>query len=364
MILARRALAALLVAAPWGFSLGALVIVLLTNPFAAPLVDRAEAEVQRALTRALADVATPDTLAAQVQQALEADDLIALETLLTLADDRQIALPPDLRAQADTALGRGASWTAAAQDCGACALDPASCHTLRQMGICALPVELTPVGDLNALRRQGLAYAAGAEVDQIEVALACVGLAATAGMLVTGGASGTLKAAATVTRVARRAGTLSPRMTRALRQAADVPFRWDRLDDLALGRVGLDQVTDLRKLGALADLIGDGGRIARQTSVTDAIALLRHADTPQDIARLARVSRALGPETRGAMQVLGKSRAFRALVRLSDQAVLAGLALFAAVTQITMALASWAGARMVRPILRHAARRLWATGSA
>jgi hypothetical protein len=108
---------------------------------------------------------------------------------------------------------RGGSSRAPA-DCGTCAIDIRPADSLGQIAACAIPFELTPFGDLNALRRQSTAWLYGSrDVDEIETGLALVGLAATALVVVSGGGSYAVKGGLSALRAAR-AWARSPRASR------------------------------------------------------------------------------------------------------------------------------------------------------
>ncbi|WP_372838496.1 hypothetical protein [Phaeovulum sp.] len=271
--------------------------VLAQHPFAEPIVDRTEAGARAALTRAIAATATPDWIAARLAVAVAAEAPLDVALYLDLARDQGAALPPELLAEAEAMVAKGEGWFAVAGACGACALDIASCQTLHQIGICVIPLELSPLGDLNALRRAAVATAQGDEVDELEAGLALAGLAGTALMLPSGGTSTTVKVGATGLRLARKLGSLPERLVAEIVGAAS----WARFSAIA----------------------GDAGRIIAATSPAETLLLLRHADDAAELARLARLAEVAGPDTRRAMEVLGKARAFRALTRLSDLAVLA-----------------------------------------
>lgn len=203
------------------------------------------------------------------------------------------------------------------------------------------------------MRRAGWAYATGAEVDRIEAALATVGVGATAMVVLTGGSSATVKAGATTVRVARRMRLLSPGLTADLARLGDVGLRGDRVLPYVLGRVPLDEVADSAKLARLGVLAGDMGRIAENTgSLTEPLLLLRHADDAGDVTRLARISDASGPATRGVIETLGPARAFRALVRLSDAALGALAMLWLIAVQAGTALAGILGSWLLRRVRR------------
>ena len=244
--------------------------------------------------------------------------------LMDLARDQGTPLPPDLRARADAALAVGMLDTLS--DCGTCMRDVTACPSLSLVAACTLPFELSPAGDAAALIRQGGTWATGGDPDGIEAALATLGLAATAGTLVTAGSSLSIKGAATTLRVARRADALSPGMTRpcpaaALRRAPHV---------------------------ALSGIAGDLRTIGRQASVPELLPILRLADDPDDLRRLARPSEAAGPDTTRVLTVLGKSDSLRLMRRLAD-AAMAAAALIALVLGQMAALLG-AGVQMA---LRH-----------
>ncbi|MFD0978348.1 hypothetical protein [Tropicimonas aquimaris] len=294
------------------------VWLLAQSPFAAPWVERNADEAKRALDRAIARQVTPDWLLPRVDAALAEDDLLALESYLSLAEDHGVALPDDRRRDIELLQARRESLLGQAGACGSCAWDITTCDSFQRLGLCALPVEITPIGDLNALRRNGAALASGAEVDGIEVGLATLGLGASAAVVATWGGAGPVKLGVTALRLSRRLGTLTPEFTRVLK--ASLPPR------RALVRG--------EGLGPLRAVAADLGTVSRNTTPADTLLLLRQVDTAEDAARLARLSTIAGPETRPALLALGKTRAFRTLVRLSDMARATLAALVALVAQL------------------------------
>lgn len=313
---------------------GASLWALSQNPFAAPLVVRSISDTQAVLARHMARYATPEHLIAEVELALAANDMDRLLIALTTATDREITLPRPLMERALAQAEAAESPARRLSDCAACAWDIADCATVAQIATCALPVEITPLGDLNALRRAAAASASGNAVDQIDLALALAGLAATGAIVVTAGGSATIKAGATALRLARRAGTLTPGLNRVLLGNADVLRDARAVPGWLAGSVPLEQVADTAKLARLGRIAGDLGDIARHTSPGDAIVLLRHVDSAEDAATLARLARAIGPQTRATVQVLGKARTFRATLRFSDLALATAALLTALAAQI------------------------------
>lgn len=291
--------------------------VLSQNPFARPVIERTAAEARVAFGRAMALKVTPDWLLPRLADAVAAERSDDIALYRDLAAEHAIPVPPDLDARVDAVLADHAGWAATAADCAACAYDITRCPTLAMIGTCAIPVEMTPLGDLNALRRAGVAWASSDEVDGLEASLALVGLAATGLVAVSGGTSAGAKFGATLLRLARRTGALPPRLARSLGEAASGVIRWDRLSAVLTRAAPLDTAVDAARWSRLVAVAADAGRLRANTSSAEALVLLREAETIDDVARLARVSDIAGGETRKVMRVLGAD-AFRLLTRLSN----------------------------------------------
>ncbi|MBT8412189.1 MAG: hypothetical protein KJP02_10395 [Octadecabacter sp.] len=352
----KRALAAALRVLPFATTGGMVAAFLAYSPFAAPLVERSSAQIEAQITRAMASEVTLAWLLPRVQDAILAENLIQLELLQGLADDHGIVLPAPMLDDIAALEAAASGFLARASACGVCAVDITQCASLSQIGSCALPFEMTPAGDLNALRRAGVAYAAGNAVDSWDVGLALVGLGATGAMIASGGASGTVKVGTTLLRSARRIGSLTPAFTRTLGDMLRIPVEWGRLPAYIAGRAPLEEVTDVVKLAQLQAVAADLGRVRRNTSTAEALVLMRFVDSPTDAARLARVSDGLGPKTPGALEVLGKSRVFRATLRLGDLALGAALAIYAFGLHIALAGAQLFGNLCLRGLRRSVLR--------
>ena len=102
------------------------------------------------------------------------------------------------------------------------------------------------------------------------------------------------------------------------------------------------------RLTAMAE---NAGTLQRNTSAGEALVLLRGVDSAEDLARLARVAEAAGPETRKVMAVLG-SDAFRLLSRVSRLSVAAIGLVALAFSQLGALVLSLLGGLLRRLILR------------
>lgn len=315
-------------------------------PFAAPLVERGIEDSARGIEAAFRGTFTPGWVEAAIRQALAEGDNARVLWLADLAQAEGVLLPA---AQAQAVAGLRASaegWAAQAADCAACAWDIRACASLAMMAGCALPVELSPMGDANALRRQAMAALAGAEVDRLETALALIGLGASVLVVATGGTTAAVKAGAAGIRSARRLGSLTPGLARVLADAADLPVNWGA----ALRMAPVAEITDTAKLARLAGVATDLGRVATRAGPAEALMLLRHVDSAEDATRMARVAEASGALTLSRVEVLGKARAFRATLRLGDLALATLAAIWATLVQAGVMAATLAGRALLRLI--------------
>lgn len=314
------------------------------QPFAQPVVARGAESAGRALEAAFHSTFTPDWLAGELSAALASDQPERAIWLADLALAEGMALPADQLPLIAEIRAEQASMWQNVKECGQCMWDIASCRSISAIALCAIPVEMSPAGDLNALRRQAVAAATGQEIDRIETGLALVGLGATAVVLFTGGSSAAVKVGASTLRGARRMDALTPGLTRALTEAADLPVNWRAV----LSGAPLSEITDTARLARLGGMAGDLGKVARETSLAETLVLLRHIDGPEDAARMARLAELSGPRSLARVEVLGKARAFRAMARLSDLALGTLAALYAAALQVLLMLAGWVGRGLLR----------------
>lgn len=309
-----------------------------------PLVDRAGSELAAVYERALARAATPEVLGARLEARLDESprDWVVIEGLVDLAAAQGVALPEALRERIAALDAVDNGWIAAATSCAACALDVAACDL--SVGLaCGVAMNLTVLGDLVALGREGGRYLAGEAVDSVDVGIAFVGLAATGLVVASGGTSLVVKGGAAVLRIAHRTGRLAPEVVAVFRGA---------LGGIDWARLRVAQPELVRPAVVLAQ---DMGRLQEAVGMRQALHLVGRLDTPAEIARAGRAAEALGPRTLGAFEVLGTSRVLRLGVRMADEvwAVLAGvLGLIASGAGLLAPLL----ARGAKPLLRLALR--------
>lgn len=313
--LARLTLLALLILSLAGFALN--VARMARDPALRAIRTASLVEISAATDALLAKFATPASLTALLETRLAENprNWIALDALTDLAIERAIDLPPALSDRLTTARDDDFGLLAQAASCAACAFDAGLC-SLDQVLACQVPVALTPLGDLFGLGRAASAYASGADIDEIDLALSVVGLGASAAMLASAGSSGVVKAGAGLAKTAWKMGRLSPKLvhmaTEALRQGVD----WAGLSAVR----SVDDLTAAVRTQAFAPLaatLSDLDRLRAATDATVALHLLPLVDNAADAHRLALAAEALGPKLVGRAEVLGKARLLGATWKVS-----------------------------------------------
>ncbi|MCB6179016.1 hypothetical protein LHP98_12865 [Rhodobacter sp. Har01] len=346
-------LAASLVLAGWS------ALRIIRDPLLQPFADRTADEFVAALDRQLARTTTPDLVADRLRTLLAETprNWIAIDAVTEIATDRAIVLPADLIAARQAAWDQDHGYLHSAGACVVCTLNAARC-TIQLALICNTPVALTPIGDLIGIGRAGYAAASGTEVDRIDFALSAIGLGATLALAATGGTSLTLKAGASLLKLARKMRLLSPRLMALIADAAQRGIRWERAAQW-------DSLTDPARLlnvaavAPVAAVASDLGRINHALDTTRTLHLMRYIDGPDDARHLADAAQVLGPRSVGMIEVLGKSRFLRAAVRWTDEALALVAGIVGLLVSLGMALASALQgliARRLRRALRQPSR--------
>ena len=329
------------------------------DPVLRPLIDRSTAEFMAALDREMAAEATPAAISARLTALLAEDprNWIAIQAVEEVAASRALALTPQDQAARDAAWQADSGLLTVAGACLSCMVDASSC-SLSEALICNAPMALTPVGDVIGLGRAGFASVTGGEVDRLDLALSAIGLGATVAVVATGGTSYTLKAGASLLRLARKMSLLPPRLLSLVTDAARHGIRWDKA-------LQWDRITDPARLivpdvvAPVAAVAADLGRINGALDTQSTLHLLRFMDGPDDARRIADATTALGPRAVGTLEILGKSRFMRAALRFSDEAAALIAGIVGLMLSLGMALASLVQSLMLRALrrgLRAAAR--------
>ena len=155
---------------------------------------------------------------------------------------------------------------------------------------------------------------------------------------------------------ARGMRLLSPKLTLRMTAAFTDGIRWA---DIPAVR-SVDDIPALLRADALAPVAGifvDLGRTHDVLGTSQTLHLLPLIDDAADARSLARLSEALGPRTVSHVEVLGKSRLFRATVRLSDTALELTVSLLGVMASIGAAATHMIQSVIFRRLGRFARRR-------
>lgn len=286
------------------------------NPALTPLIERSADEIVAATDRMVAAEATPERLTDLLARRLAESprNWVALQAIADLHTERGVPLPASYQAAWDEDSGIVAQTGA----CLACLWDIATC-SLSTALLCKAPILLTPVEDLRGITKAGVDYASGTGIDKLDLGLSVAGLSATVLIAASGGSSATVKAGTALVRLARGMRLLTPNLTARMTVAFTDGIRWT---DIPAAR-SLDDLTGLLRTDALAPVaatLADLGRTRDVLGTGQTLHLLPLIDDAADARALARVSEALGPRTVSRVEVLGKSRLFRATLRVSNTA--------------------------------------------
>lgn len=268
--------------------------------------------------------ATLDSLNAGLDAALAAEDEDLATSFLALADSRGLPVDSTRRARVET-LAQGRIGRAARDF----ALGAVSGEAEGAAGLAgSLAADVTGIGDVRDLLREGSRYARDEPYDALLLGMALVGLPLTAATWTAGAGAGP-RAGMTVLKAARRGGKLSPALAGSLGRTV---------------RAGLDREAVARALAATARLDLAGARTAaglairpgtvtrltglatetlvlgRRTGQRGVMQVLGLARDPADVTRALRLSERLGPRTRAALALLGRG----ALVLGAGLSALAG----------------------------------------
>jgi hypothetical protein len=178
------------------------------------------------------------------------------------------------------------------------------------------------LGDLRSLKLAFDDMSSGQPVDQVDVGLAVVGLAATAATPFTAGSSYTLKTGTSLAKTARTSGRFSKPMisfisrnTSGLVDSKRIPDSWYRQP----GR--LREAIDPVKFARLRDAALDLGQLHSSLGIMETLRILKHIDTPDELRALRRSSEALDKRMPLALEMLGKQRLIKNSRRWSDDAI-------------------------------------------
>ncbi len=222
-----------------------------------------------------------DVARQEIEEALIANDNDLARSLIDLADDRHVAITPDLRARVEASEQHAAkaSSRAASFARGFITGKPEDVASAAGM----LTGDMFVFGDVRDVVREGWRGYRGEEVDTLVLGLAGAGLAVTAGMYASGGVAAPARAGLSVVKAARRSGHIGAPLVRLLK-------------------------VETRE--GLVAFVGNLGKVQSRTGMRGALDGLKMSQHPKDVAKLATLAAAKGTKTRAIVKVLGRGAIF------------------------------------------------------
>lgn len=246
-------------------------------------------------------------------QALEAGDADLARSFAELAQERGIALAPEISDRVEAAVAAESSSAAVARRFATGLVTGEVSDVASLSGTVA--GDLFVFGDIRDVVREGKRLATGEEADRLVLGLAGVGLAVTAATYLSAGGAVPVRAGLSLVKDARKVGRLGAGLTewagRSARGVVDAPVLRQAVADASLAHPAqtvsaVKAAFRAEKAGALVRLAKDVGRVSEKAGTRGALDVLRIADGPQDVARAARLAAAKGGRTRAVVKLLGR----------------------------------------------------------
>jgi hypothetical protein len=254
------------------------------------------------------------TAAREIEAALAAADADLARSFLELARETNIPVAPELAERVERA-NAGAAATVRSLENFARGVVTGEAQDASGLAGVAIS-DLVVVGDIRDALREATRLAAGEEADQLVLGLACVGLAVTAGTYASVGAAVPARVGITVLKAARKTGRLGAAMTAWLNHSLREVVDWTMLKG-AVSRATLAQpaaalrgareAVKVENARSLVRLVGDVGRVQASAGTRAALDGLKLAESPRDIAKIARLAAAKGGKTRAILKIAGRA---------------------------------------------------------
>jgi len=263
--------------------------------------------------RALARSFDTERASREIEAALAAGDADLANSFVELAQARQVPLDPELTGRVAAAVADAASVSHAA-DSFARGLFSGEPDDMAGLAGTALG-DLFVFGDVRDAVREGVRYVNGEPVDQIVLGLASVGLAITAGTYATLGAGTPARVGLSIAKAARKTGRLSADLTQWLGRSLRGVVDWGRLKNAISGASLAEpavavraarEAVKLERAGGLMRAARNVGEIQAKAGTRAALDALKIAESPRELARVARLAEKSGGKTRAILKTVGR----------------------------------------------------------
>jgi len=222
----------------------------------------------------------------------------------------------------------------------------------------SLAADMTVIGDLRDLKREGSKFAQDKPYDKVIMGIAAVGLGLSVSQLVTAGGTTPLKVGASLIKVAKKSGKISKPFMKFIsaqvRKTVDMKLlKKVNFSSLSKLRASTSKVVKSLNLTHVRKLFGDIHKIQKNTSLMDTVSLLKYVDNPRDLRKVAKLSEKFGSNTKGVLKVLGKAalkgsvRVLNITTKLVAQMVMFLFSLLVFILTLCVKLLVWKSTRRV-----------------
>ncbi|NRP45933.1 hypothetical protein XMV225_003123 [Aliiroseovarius sp. xm-v-225] len=288
--------------------------------FAERPIKLVEAEVSRALFSAAEEGAIDAKLNALLSETPR--NWFVIDAITDVANDRSLEISSDTRLRVQNARDEDHGIINSAIKCSACLLDISKCE-ITNVFLCRSPIELTILGDVSELTRQGKNYVTGNDIDKIDLVLSSVGLGATVLAPLTGGSSISVKIGSGTVKIAKQMGRLSPKLLDYLGRAAGYSVRNGSIARSKPKSIlsKLQDALHTKRLEQIRGMSSDVWRAQENVGHVGALHLIGSVDTPRDAKAVARLSDVSRGSTVGVIEILGKNDVVRIALKFGDEAL-------------------------------------------
>jgi hypothetical protein len=337
----------------WGSVLAsaAFVLVLLVADVDIPLGD------EEAIQRELRERITAPAINRKIEEGLARGDVEDAAMYAELAGERGLEVRPDLHARLADAGTSSATAQRNTLEFGTGFVTGEGATIAALAG--AVTSDLTVVGDVRDIAREGGLLVTGQPYDGLILGLATVGVAATGATIGTGGTALPAKLGISVLKVARRGGQLTADLAAHLGRAVRASVDFSEIGSVLKAAATLNtsatrdaasNVVRRAGTGPLSRMVGDARHIADRAGPGESVRLLRFARSPTELAELSQMSSRFGRTTRGVVELTGRTslRAFKGGVRIAR-----------VIVENMMALIAWFGGLIGLIVTRGMTRLAW-----
>jgi len=257
---------------------------------------------------------SPQVVDREIRAALAADDADLANSFVELAGERKIAIDPALLAQVNAANETLATAGRTAQSFtrGLVTGEPDDAAALAGTAL----GDLFVIGDIRDAAREGAHLVNGEPVDQLILGLSCVGIAITAGTFVSLGVGLPARIGVSLVKAARKTGRIGGRLAafigRSLRDVVDTPALGRTLANVSITEPSaavraVRESVKVEKAGGLMRLLENVGTVQGKAGTRAALDGLKLAESPAEVARLAKLAEKAGGRTRAILKLAGRA---------------------------------------------------------